>query len=81
VCSGNGECVGEDRCECRKNYGGDECDIYIEPCTLSDCGAFGSCVVGVGTCTCLETHTGVLCDEEKTPPNENDDGLLWVWVD
>ncbi|KAL9652729.1 hypothetical protein ABK040_015779 [Willaertia magna] len=66
-CSWNGECIGNEICDCKNGFGGIDCSIFVCNGKLSSdplaCGDNGLCT-GPNTCTCKsEDYTGPWCDE------------------
>ena len=60
MCSGHGECVGENRqCDCEEGWGGDDCSERACPI---NCSNHGVCAPG-GFCVCLGGFSGLACDQ------------------
>ena len=59
-CSGHGQCVGGNLCECEEGYGGFDCSVPPEPTCPSDCSGHGTCVED-GICQCDTGFGGVDC--------------------
>lgn len=47
VCSGHGDCIAEDVCDCFKDYGGSYCSVCVN-CTTEDDGSSMGIVLGLG---------------------------------
>jgi len=66
VCSGPGDCIGQDYCECESGYGGSNCSAYA--CygyVMSDpevCSGHGTCVAS-DSCSCEAGWGGADCSE------------------
>jgi len=65
VCSGAGDCIGLDTCDCDEGVGGDQCELftcyninYTDPAV---CSGHGDCV-GVDVCACTDYYTGDECE-------------------
>lgn len=61
-CSGNGECVGFDLCECSSGWSGSDCSA-IDCAGLNDCSGNGTCVAPE-VCACDPGWTGADCSLE-----------------
>ena len=58
-CSGNGMCVGNDKCTCFKGYYGQKCELKYDCSTLNDCSDNGFCVEH-RKCECFSHATGFI---------------------
>jgi hypothetical protein len=68
ICSGNGQCVGHDRCKCDKGYKSKDCSLTTVSCWGIDelnstvCSGHGKCNE-TDKCTCYDGYSGSDCSE------------------
>ncbi|EFC41491.1 predicted protein [Naegleria gruberi] len=65
VCSGKGECISFNVCECKENYYGSSCEKFkcfnVENNSSNVCSSHGMCV-SHNNCSCIEGYHGLNCD-------------------
>ncbi len=66
VCSGHGECVATDACNCTIGYSELQCQVF--QCFNTTCANHGTCV-GINTCECDLGFEGVTCTPSPRPVN------------
>ncbi len=77
TCSGHGDCITHDVCECEDTWIGPECQAECIGGTvptfecLKDCGVHGVCTIdeiGAPFCVCTEDWFGSVCDSQLCDP-------------
>jgi hypothetical protein len=81
-CSGHGNCVADDKCNCYRDYQGIDCNSRRCPHTISwtnehtyeECGGKGVCDTKTGKCQCFDGFSGRGCARMDCPNDCNGRG-------